>query len=91
MLEDVGYSTEGIEMDALIHQQSADIAGVVSNSKEKQSEVSANQEEFSSGAGDQGSVIGYVSRCQVFLDYAIEVAQPVMVQVDTFETGTVCG
>ena len=30
------------------------------------------------------------SRCQVSLVYAIWVAQPVMVQVDTFGTGKVC-
>lgn len=59
VLEDVGYSAEGIEMDALIHQQSVDIAGAVSNSKEKRNGLSANQEEFSSGAGDQGIMIGY--------------------------------
>lgn len=33
---------------------------------------------------------GLASRCQVSLAYAIGVAQPVMVQVDTFGTGTVC-
>lgn len=59
VLEDVGYSPEGVEMDALIHQQSPDIAGAVLNSKEKRSGVSANQEEFSSGAGDQGIMVGY--------------------------------
>lgn len=33
---------------------------------------------------------GLASRCQVSLAYAIGVAEPVMVQVDTFGTGTVC-
>ena len=33
---------------------------------------------------------GLASRCQVSLNYAIGVAQPVMVQVDTFGTGNVC-
>lgn len=33
---------------------------------------------------------GLASQCQVSLAYAIGVAQPVMVQVDTFGTGTVC-
>lgn len=33
---------------------------------------------------------GLAGRCQVFLAYAIGVAQQVMVQVDTFGTGTVC-
>lgn len=59
VLEDVGYSAEGIEMDALIHQQSPDIAGAVSSSKEKRSGVSANQDDFNSGAGDQGIMVGY--------------------------------
>lgn len=59
VLEEAGYSAEGIEMDALIHQQSPDIAGAVLNSKEKRCGLSVNQEEFSSGAGDQGIMIGY--------------------------------
>ena len=33
---------------------------------------------------------GLASRCQVSLSYAIGVAQPVMVQVDTFGTGKIC-
>ena len=33
---------------------------------------------------------GLARRCQVSLGYAIGVAQPVMVQVDTFGTGTAC-
>ena len=33
---------------------------------------------------------GLASRCQVSLAYAIGVAQPVMVEVDTFGTGTAC-
>ena len=33
---------------------------------------------------------GLASRCRVSLAYAIGVAQPVMVQVDTFGTGKVC-
>lgn len=33
---------------------------------------------------------GLASKCQVSLAYAIGVAQPVMVQVDTFGTGNVC-
>lgn len=33
---------------------------------------------------------GLCKRCQVTLAYAIGVAEPVMVQVDTFGTGTVC-
>lgn len=33
---------------------------------------------------------GLARRCQVSLAYAIGVAQPVMVQVDTFGTGKIC-
>ena len=33
---------------------------------------------------------GLASQCQVSLAYAIGVAQPVMVEVDTFGTGTLC-
>ena len=33
---------------------------------------------------------GFASRCQVSLAYAIGMAQPVMVQVDTFGTGKIC-
>ena len=33
---------------------------------------------------------GRAGRCQVSLAYAIGVAQPVMVQVDTFGTGKIC-
>ena len=33
---------------------------------------------------------GLCERCQVTLAYAIGAAQPVMVEVDTFKTGTVC-
>lgn len=62
VMEDVGYSSEGIEMDALIHQQSLDIAGAISDSKEKRSGVSANQDDFNSGAGDQGIMVGYACR-----------------------------
>ena len=33
---------------------------------------------------------GLCERCQVTLAYAIGAAQPVMVEVDTFKTGTIC-
>ena len=33
---------------------------------------------------------GLADRCEIQLSYAIGVAEPVMVQVDTFGTGTVC-
>lgn len=33
---------------------------------------------------------GFASKCQVSLAYAIGVAEPVMIEVDTFDTGKVC-
>ena len=33
---------------------------------------------------------GFASKCQVSLAYAIGVAEPVMIEVDTFGTGKVC-
>lgn len=69
-LEDVGYSPDGIRIQALLHRQSPDIAGAVSKSGEKGGTASknrrgsdgtapGNQEGFGSGAGDQGVMIGY--------------------------------
>lgn len=58
-LEDVGYSAEGIEMKALIHSQSLDIAGAVGNSKEKRTGLASGQTDWENGAGDQGVMIGY--------------------------------
>lgn len=46
-------------MDALIHQQSPDIAGAVACSKEKRAGLPVNQDGFDAGAGDQGVMIGY--------------------------------
>lgn len=59
VLEDVGYPAEEIKMDALIHQQSVDIAGAVASSLEKRSGLNESQEDFNNGAGDQGVMIGY--------------------------------
>lgn len=59
VLEEVGYPVEGVQMDALIHQQSPDIAGAVACSKEKRAGLPANQDGFDAGAGDQGVMIGY--------------------------------
>lgn len=59
VLSDVGYSTEHIQMDALIHKQSPDIAKAVDCSREKRSGLPSNQEGWEKGAGDQGIMIGY--------------------------------
>lgn len=59
VLEDVGYPAEGVKVDALLHQQSPDIAAAVAKSREKRSGLYANQDELCSGAGDQGVMTGY--------------------------------
>lgn len=59
VLSDVGYSEKNIRMDALIHQQSPDIAGAVACSQEKRAGLVPGQEDWAFGAGDQGVMIGY--------------------------------
>ena len=59
VLSDVGYSTDNIQMDALIHQQSPDIAKAVDCSREKRCGLPPNQTGWENGAGDQGVMIGY--------------------------------
>lgn len=59
VLSDVGYSTGNIRMDALLHQQSPDIAGGVACSKEKRAGLASGQQDSAIGAGDQGVMIGY--------------------------------
>ena len=59
VLEEVGYPSEEVEMDAQIHQQSPDIAKAVTCSKEKREGRSADQSDSGAGAGDQGIMIGY--------------------------------
>lgn len=59
VLSDVGYSSEGIEMDTFVHRQSPDIAGAVASSKKRREGVSDNQMDWFQGAGDQGVMIGY--------------------------------
>lgn len=61
------------------------------------------QKRICSKVGPFGSLYGKVyrqkyssellvaSKCQVSLAYAIGVAEPVMIEVDTFGTGKVCG
>lgn len=62
VLEDVGYSAEGIQMDALIHQQSPDIEQAVLCSKEARSGLLAGQEDYGEGSGDQGVMVGYACK-----------------------------
>ena len=59
ILSDVGYHADNIEMDALIHQQSPDIAKAVECSREKRCGLPPNQPGWENGAGDQGVMIGY--------------------------------
>lgn len=59
VLDEVGYSSEEVQMDALIHQQSPDIAKAVECSKEKRLGLPVNQDGFDVGAGDQGVMVGY--------------------------------
>lgn len=59
VLEDIGYSADGIHLDALVHRQSPDIAKAVSCSVEKRKSLPASASEWENGAGDQGVMIGY--------------------------------
>lgn len=60
VLEEVGYPSDGVEMDALIHQQSPDIARAVACSKE--THAGLGQKGADTGAGDQGIMIGYACK-----------------------------
>lgn len=59
VLGDIGYSADGIHLDALVHRQSPDIAKAVSCSVEKRKSLPASASEWENGAGDQGVMIGY--------------------------------
>ena len=59
LLTSIGYSTDGIEIDTFVHQQSPDIAKAVAESREKREGLSENQTDWFHGAGDQGVMIGY--------------------------------
>lgn len=56
---DIGYSADGIHLDALVHRQSPDIAKAVSCSVEKRKSLPDSASEWENGAGDQGVMIGY--------------------------------
>lgn len=58
VLEDIGYHTEGLNIDVQIHRQSPDIAGAVEYSYEKRQRMS-QKAGMERGAGDQGVMIGY--------------------------------
>jgi S-adenosylmethionine synthetase len=58
VLEDIGYHTEGLNIDVQIHRQSPDIAGAVEHSYEKRQGMS-KKAGMERGAGDQGVMIGY--------------------------------
>lgn len=59
VLEDIGYHTEGLNIDVQIHRQSPDIARAVEHSYEKRQGMSRKQAGMERGAGDQGVMIGY--------------------------------
>lgn len=59
VLGDIGYSADGIHLDALVHRQSPDIAKAVSCSVEKRKSLPDSASEWENGAGDQGVMIGY--------------------------------
>lgn len=59
VLGDIGYSADGIHLDALVHRQSPDIAKAVACSVEKRKSLPASASEWENGAGDQGVMIGY--------------------------------
>lgn len=59
VLGDIGYSANGIHLDALVHRQSPDIAKAVSCSVEKRKSLPDSASEWENGAGDQGVMIGY--------------------------------
>ena len=59
VLLEVGYPAENIHMDAMIHQQSPDIARAVACSQEKHRGLPPGQMGRENGAGDQGVMVGY--------------------------------
>lgn len=59
VVQDVGYLPENFRMDVLIHRQSPDIASAVEESMERRAGNFVGQEDWGTGAGDQGVMIGY--------------------------------
>ena len=62
VLEDLGYSPEGIQIDVCLHRQSPDIAEAVAHSMEQREGLSEEQHGRNEGAGDQGIMTGYACR-----------------------------
>lgn len=87
-----GFDADSCRVTIDLHEQSPDINMGVTREKEEES-----------GAGDQGMMFGYLARylaknvvaaglaecCEVQLSYAIGVAQPVSLLIDTFGTETI--
>lgn len=59
VLLEMGYQPGDFQMNVEVHKQSPDIAKAVEQSKEKRNGLSPNQEDWETGAGDQGIMIGY--------------------------------
>ena len=78
VVEKVGYQAGEILFDALIHQQSPDIAQGVQNSMESRKQHAAG-EEWKMGAGDQGVMTGYAcSETKQFLPLPVVLAHRIV-------------
>lgn len=78
VVEKVGYQAGEILFDALIHQQSPDIAQGVQNSMESRKQHVAG-EEWKMGAGDQGVMTGYAcSETKQFLPLPVVLAHRIV-------------
>ena len=78
VVEKVGYQAGEILFDALIHQQSPDIAQGVQNSMESRKQHAAG-EEWNMGAGDQGVMTGYAcSETKQFLPLPVVLAHRIV-------------
>ena len=78
VVEKVGYQAGEILFDALLHQQSPDIAQGVQNSMESRKQHAAG-EEWKMGAGDQGVMTGYAcSETKQFLPLPVVLAHRIV-------------